>query len=212
MSNDALTARPTTTAVTAGSRRADPTLDGLMRFGAVCGVLFGLSLGVPGVIEAFTGETTVTSYIVGLGVAAFAVPALFAFHLHQAEVAGRFGAAAFAVGVIGLGLFAAGTFNSNLTLFFLDESISEALLDGPTRWAILSVGVAFIVGTVLFGASMVRSGVLPRVPAVGYTAAVITIALLSSVGDSLLSSAVHVLACVSLVWLSVSVWRAHLPR
>jgi hypothetical protein len=168
MSTDALSTRRTTTAVTATSRREDPTLDRLMRFGA--------------------------------------------FHLHQADVAGRFGAVAFAVGVIGLGLFAAGTFNSNLTLFFLDESISEALLDGPTRWAILSVGVAFIVGTVLFGASMVRSGVLPRVPAVGYTAAVITIALLSSVGDSLLSSAVHVLACVSLVWLSVSVWRAHPPR
>lgn len=91
MSTDALSTRRTTTAVTAKSRREDPTLDGLMRFGAVCGVIFGLSLGVPGVIEAFTGETTVTSFIVGLCVAAFAVPALVAFHLHQADVAGRFG-------------------------------------------------------------------------------------------------------------------------
>ena len=33
----------------------------LLRFGAVAGVLFGLSLGIPGIIEAFTGETTVTS-------------------------------------------------------------------------------------------------------------------------------------------------------
>jgi hypothetical protein len=111
--------------------------EGLSRFGAVCGVIFGLSLGVPGIIEAFTGETAVTSFIVGLG-AAFGVPALFAFHLRQADVAGRFGAVAFAVNVIGLGLFAGGTFAFNLVLFFVDESVFEAVLDGPTRWAILA--------------------------------------------------------------------------
>jgi hypothetical protein len=78
MSTDALGERPT---ATAESIREESTLEGLSRFGAVCGVIFGLSLGVPGVIEAFTGETAVTSFIVGVGVAGFGVPALFGFHL-----------------------------------------------------------------------------------------------------------------------------------
>jgi hypothetical protein len=68
----------------------------LLRFGAVAGVIFGLSLGVPGAIEAFTVETTGTSFSIGLGVAGFGLPALFAFYLHPADVAGRFGAVAFA--------------------------------------------------------------------------------------------------------------------
>ena len=60
----------------------------LSRFGAVCGVILGLSLGVPGVVEAFTGETVVTSFVVGLG-AAFGAPALYAYQLRQADAAGR---------------------------------------------------------------------------------------------------------------------------
>ena len=35
----------------------------LQRFGAVSGVLLGLSIGVPGAVEAFTGETTATSLV-----------------------------------------------------------------------------------------------------------------------------------------------------
>ena len=178
----------------------------LLRFGAVAGVIFGLSLGVPGIIEALTGETAVTSFIVGLGVAAFGVPALFALHLRQADVAGRFGAVAFAVNAIGLGLFAAGTFAFNLVLFFVEDSVSDAVLDGPTMWAILGTGLIFVVGTVLFGAAMVRSGVMPRAAAVGYSVALVTIALLSSLDDSLISSLAHVVAAASLITLSVRVW------
>ncbi|MFC9914678.1 hypothetical protein [Streptomyces sp. NPDC059862] len=55
-----------------------------MRFGAVRGVVFGLSLSVPDAIAAFTAEIAATSIVIGLG-AAFRVPALFAFHLRQEE-------------------------------------------------------------------------------------------------------------------------------
>jgi hypothetical protein len=185
----------------------DSTRTRLLRFGAVAGVVFGLSLGVPGIIEAFTGETTLTSFIVGLGVAAFGLPALFAFYLHQADVAGRFGAVAFAVNAIGLGLFAGGTFAFNLVLFFVDDAVSDAVLDGPTMWAILGTGLIYVVGTVLFGISMARSGVMPRPAAVGYSVALVMIALLSSLDDSLISSLAHVVAAASLIALSARVVR-----
>src|SRR3712207_2226917 len=120
MSTDALGERRTATADTAESTREEPALEWLASFGAVCGVIFGLSLGVAGTIEAFTGETAVTSFVVGVGVAGFGVPALFAFHLRQADASGRFGAVAAAVNIIGLGLFAGASFAYNVVLFFVE--------------------------------------------------------------------------------------------
>ncbi|WP_203694575.1 hypothetical protein [Catellatospora coxensis] len=178
----------------------------LSRFGAVCGIVLALSLGVPGVVEAFTGETTVTSFVVGLG-AAFGAPALYAYQLRQADAAGRFGAFAFAVNVIGLGLFTGVGFALNLVLFFLDQAAVAAVLDGPTRWAVLGSAVVFVVGSVLFGVSMFRARVLPRVAAAGYTVSLVLLAAaLAPLPDSLLSSAAHVAAAASLVWLSAAVW------
>lgn len=183
----------------------------LSRFGAVGGVILGLSLGVPGVVEAFTGETTVTSFVVGLG-AAFGAPALYAYQLRQADAAGRFGAFAFAVNVIGLGLFTGVGFALNLVLFFLDQATVSAVLAGPTRWAVLGSAAVFVVGSVLFGVSMFRAGVLPRVAAAGYTVSLVLLAALAPLPDSLLSSAAHVAAAASLVWLSAAVWAVPSTR
>jgi len=52
------------------------------------------------------GETAATSFVIGLGVAAFAAPALTGIYLRQSAIAGRFGAVAYAVNLVGLGLFA----------------------------------------------------------------------------------------------------------
>jgi hypothetical protein len=82
------------------------TTQWLQRFGAVSGVMLGLSIGVAGLIEAFTGEIAATSFVLGLGAAAFGAPALTGLYLRQSAVAGRFGAIAYAVNLVGLGLFA----------------------------------------------------------------------------------------------------------
>jgi hypothetical protein len=187
--------------------QADTTRTWLLRFGAVAGVFFGLAFGVPGLIEAFTGETAGTSFTVGLGVAAFGLPALFAFYRYQADVAGRFGAVAFVVNAIGLGLFVGASFAFNNVLFFVDDSVYAAVLDGPTRFALLPAGLFFVVGSVLFGVSMARSGVMPRAAAVGYTVALPMIGVLGTLEDSLLSSLAHVVAACSLFALSARVWH-----
>ena len=90
-----------------------------------------------------------------------------------------------------------------MVLFFVEPAVFDAVLDGPSNWVILGGGAIFIIGTLLFGASMIRTGVHPRLAAVGYTITLILLALLGNLPDSLLSSANHVVACVSLVWLSV---------
>jgi len=178
----------------------------LLRFGAACGVVLGLTTGVPGLIEAFTGETTATSLVIGLG-AAFGPPALTALYLHIGS-GGRFTAAAYALNAIGLGLFSGVAFALNLVLFFLDESTVDDVLAGPTGPVIRVAGIVFVLGTVLFGAAMVRSRALPRVPAWGYTVTLPLLALLAPLPDTPLTSSVHVLVAASLIWLSVTVWPA----
>jgi hypothetical protein len=174
----------------------------LNRFGAVCGMVLGLSLGVPGLVEAFTGETTVTSFIVGLG-ASFGLPALTALFLRLPE-AGRFERIAYAANVIGLGLFAGVAFSLNLVLFFLEPEAARAVLAGPTRLATLVSAAVFVLGTLAFGACLIRSRAFPRIAAWTYTVALPLLAVLAPLPDTPLTSAIHVIACAALIRLSVS--------
>lgn len=182
----------------------------LLRFGAVCGVVLGLSLGLPAAVEVFTGETAATSFVIGLGVA-FGTPALTAIYLRHSHAAGRFGAVAYAVNMIGLGLFSGVGFTLNLVLFFAEPEVVKQLLAGPTRFAILGSAVVFVAGTLMFGVSLIRTGVFAKIPSIGYAVTLSLLALLAPLPDSLFTSAVHVLACASLVWLSLSAWSGDEP-
>jgi hypothetical protein len=175
----------------------------LLRFGAVSGVLLGLSIAVPGAIEAFTGETSATSIVLGVGVI-FAAPTVTALHLRQADRAGRFGVVAYTVNILGLGLFTGVAFALNIVLFYLDEPVVEQLREGPTGSVLLGSALVFVVGTPLFSAAMLRAGVLPRVPAAGYGLALTLLAVLARLPDSPLNSVVHVVAGVSVAWLAAS--------
>jgi hypothetical protein len=180
------------------------------RFGAACGVLLGLSIGVPGAVEAFTGETAATSFALGLGVA-FSAPAVTALYLHHRATAGRLGAVAFAVNLIGLGLFTGVAFALNLVLFHLDQSTVDALRAGSFGTALLIGAVVFVAGTILFSVSMVRSGGFPKLPAAGYGVGLTLLAVLAPLPDSPVTSGVHVLAAASICWLSLAVLPARRP-
>ncbi|MFI5907564.1 hypothetical protein [Dactylosporangium sp. NPDC051541] len=172
------------------------------RFGASCGVLLGLCIAVPGAIEAFTGETAATSLVLGLGVV-LAAPAATVLYFHQREASGRFGALAFAVHLLGLGLFTGVAFSLNVVLFFLDDAAVTALKAGPTGPALTACAGVFVLGTLLFGVSLVRAGVFPKVPAVGYGLALTLLAALAPLDDTPWTSLVHVAAGASVAWLSL---------
>jgi hypothetical protein len=179
----------------------------LQRFGAASGVVLALSIGVPGAVEAFTGETTATSFVLGIGIA-FSAPAIIALYLHHRATAGRLGAVAFAVNLLGLGLFTGVAFALNLVLFHLDEPTVDMLRDGAFGSALLISAVVYVAGTILFSVSMVRSGGFPKLPAAGYGVFLTLLAALAPLPDSPLTSGVHVLAAASLGWLSLSVLPA----
>lgn len=178
----------------------------LLRFGAACGVLCALLLALPAAVEGFTGETTPTSLLLGLS-PALAPPLLTAVHLSQSAAAGRFGSVAYAVNLLGIGLFGGAAFALNTVLFFLDSDVVADLLDGPTRVALLGSVAVFVVGTVLFAVAMVRARVVPRVAAVAYGVALPVFAAAARFPDTPLTSALHVAVGAVLVWLSVVVWR-----
>ncbi|MFC4584788.1 hypothetical protein [Sphaerisporangium corydalis] len=173
------------------------------RFSAASGVLCGLFIGVPGAVEAVTGETAPTSFVLGVS-PALAVPLLTALYLGQRERAGTAGLVAYAVNLIGLGLFGGAAYTLNIALFYLDRTALAALLQGPTRAVLLGSAVVFAVGSVLFAISMVRARVHPAVPAWGYGLTLAPFALLAPLPDTVLTSALHVLAGACLVWLALS--------
>jgi hypothetical protein len=180
----------------------------LLRFGSVSGLLCGLSIAAPGAVEAFTGETFATSAVLGVS-PALAPPLLVALHLRQAGVAGRLGAVGYAVNLLGLGLFGGAAFALNLALVHLDAAVLAELLAGPTRLALLGSAVVFVAGSALFGVAMVRARVFPRPPAVAYVVALPAFALLAPLPDTPLTSGLHVVVGLTLIWLSLSL-RARL--
>jgi hypothetical protein len=179
----------------------------LTRLGAWCGVLAGLTIAVPGLIEAFTGEIAATSFVLGLS-PAFAIPLLTVRHLRQSTAAGTFGAVAYTVNAVGLGLFGAAAFTLNMALFYLDAAVVEELLQGPTMVALLASVLVFVAGSVLFGVSMLRAGIHSRVPAAAYLVALPVLAFAARLPDTPVTSVVHVVVGASLVWLSFGVSNA----
>ncbi|MFE2041485.1 hypothetical protein ACFXAZ_11240 [Streptomyces sp. NPDC059477] len=174
--------------------------------GALCGALSGLLIALPGLIEAFTGETAATSLLLALA-PALALPLLPALHGRQAAATGRFGERAHALNLIGLGLFGGAAFASNLVLFHFEEPVIEATLTGPTVPVLIGSAAVFAVGCALFGTTLVRARVFPRVPSWGYAVVLPVFAFVTALPDSLLSSALHVAVGGILVWLAAALAR-----
>ena len=173
------------------------------RLAVWCGVLAGLCIGLPGAIEAVTGETAATSFVLGVA-PALAIPLLAVLHLRQSDTAGSFGAVAYTLNVVGLGSFGGAAFTLNLALFYVDKPVLDELLAGPTRIALLGSAVVFAIGSVLFGIAMVRARIHPRVPSVAYAVALPVLALAAPLPDSLLTSAIHVAAGGAVLWLAAA--------
>lgn len=175
------------------------------RVGALCGALASLMIALPSMVEAFTGETAATSVLLGLS-PAFALPLLTALQRRQRPLTGRFGEVAHTVNLIGLGLFGGAGFASNLVLFYFDEDVIDETLTGPTIPVLIGCAAFFAVGCALFGAAMVRARVFPGVPAWGYAVVLPVFAFLTALPESLLTSGVHIVVGVILMWLSAALW------
>lgn len=182
------------------------TTSSTLRADALCGALSGLLIALPALVEAFTGETSATSVAFALS-PAFALPLLTGLQRRQHPATGPFGDVARTVNLIGLGLFGGAAFASNLVLFYFDDDVLEETLTGPTVPVLIGSAGVFALGCALFGAAMIRARVFPRIPSWGYAVVLPLFAFLTALPDSLLTSALHVLVGVILLWLSAALWR-----
>ncbi|MDN3023539.1 hypothetical protein [Streptomyces sp. S.PB5] len=176
------------------------------RIGALCGVLAGLLTAVPGLVEAFTGETSATGVPLAFA-PAVALPLLIALHQRQDAAAGSLGRIAIALNLTGLGLFGGAAFASNLVLFHFDEHlVDETLAGSPTVPVFLASATVFAAGCALFGTAMIRARVFPRLPSWSYAVVLPLFAFLTAFPESLLTSSLHVVVGVVLIRLSVALW------
>lgn len=175
----------------------------LLRFGAVFGVISGLLLGIPGAVEIFTGETLLTSILIGLApaLAAPLITALYVAHLGNTDRPAGLG---YAVNLIGLGLFGAVAFALNIVLFPLGPDV---MLAAPSRIIALAGAAVYIVGTIWFAIGMLRARVHPRPAIVLYLVAMPLFPVIAQLPDNPLTASNHVVAAVALVWLGLSLRR-----
>ena len=68
---------------------------------------------------------------------------------------------------------------------------------------VAAAGMARLIGTLLFGVSLLRAGVFPRLPSAGYGLALTLLAALAPLDDTPWTSLVHVVAGASVTWLSL---------
>ena len=179
----------------------------LPRFSAASGLLAGLLLAVAGFVSIFTGKTAGAAFVIALA-PALAIPLLVAvYHQRHADVPGTFGPVAYAVNLIGLGLFGGAAFTIDTALFYLATPVQDHLKHEPTIVALLGSAVFFAAGSVLFGVFLLRTSAYPRPLCWAYTVFPALLAALSPLPDSPLKNAVHCLAGVTLAWLAITFWR-----
>jgi hypothetical protein len=184
----------------------------LPRFSAASGALAGLLLAVPAFTGIFTGKNAAESFFIALS-PALALPLLAAiWQQRHADVPGMLGPVAYAVNLVGLGLFGGAVFTKDMALVYLAKPVTDHLRHQPAFAALLASVAIFAVGSVLFGVFLLRGGACPRLLAWAYIVFPALLAALSPLADSPLKDAVHMLTGATLAWLALTVWRGQAGR
>jgi hypothetical protein len=173
----------------------------LTRFGIAGGLTAGVFLGVPGILESFTGKATGTSFVIAFA-GFFALPLLTALYLNLPR-RGRFEDVGYAVSIVGTGLFSAAAFVQDAVLIHLDRAAQQDLLRGSPRIALLTAVAAFILGAVLFGTSLIRAARYPRIPAFAYPVVLTAFAVSATLPYSPYKGIAHAALAAVLIWLAL---------
>ncbi|MGH3460753.1 MAG: hypothetical protein ACRDP9_04685 [Kribbellaceae bacterium] len=119
--------------------------------------------------------------------------------------AGHFGLIAFVLNVTALTLLVGVEFVLNLVFPRLDSATVTDLRAGPLGVMLVIASMTFLAGTVLFAASLWRTGGPPRPALVLYVAGAVPVALRAAVPEAALQLGLLALA-VAVGWLSVWLW------
>jgi hypothetical protein len=120
--------------------------------------------------------------------------------------AGTFGLVAFLLNSLALSALVGVEFVINLVFADLPDRTIEALRDGPQGVALTVASIAFLLGTLAFVASMLRTREVPTVPLVLYAVGAVPVALRAFVPEPGLDLGLATMA-VGIGW--IAVWLFH---
>jgi hypothetical protein len=135
----------------------------------------------------------------------FGLGAIVGVYLWQRNEAGTFGAVAFVVVFIGLGLVTSLDFFGAFIRLELSEQLRDDLLEGSPGIAMAVSGIIFLAGVIMFGVSLIRSGVYPVRAGWFFMVGFVFVPLVEVVGETVVVVA-SVVAGVGVFWLSWVVW------
>lgn len=135
----------------------------------------------------------------------FGLGAIVGVYLWQRNEAGTFGVVAFVVVFIGLGLVTSLDYFGAFIRLELSEQLRDDLLEGSPGTAMAVSGIIFLAGVMMFGISLIRSGVYPARAGWLFMVGFIFVPLVEVVGETIVVVA-SVVAGVSVFWLSWVVW------
>ena len=175
----------------------------LYRLAAVSGFISAVSIIVGKALMLLPGEQAgeVADFLSPL----FGLGAIVGVYLFQRSETGAYGAVAFVVVFIGLALVTSLDFFGAFIRLELTENVRDELLEGPPGLAMAVSALIFLAGVVMFGISLLRSGVYPRAAGWLFIAGFVFVPLVEVVGETVVALA-SILAGISVLWLSSVLW------
>jgi hypothetical protein len=132
---------------------------------------------------------------------------LTGMYLYQREALGRWGFVTYLINWFGLGAVAGLDYTRLFTLPFLERSITAELLAGPTMTVFFVSALIFLSGVILFGTSMLRANVFPRLPILMYVIGFVPYSLPTLFPDPVVRIA-QVVATLGIMAMGYFLWTA----
>jgi len=178
-----------------------PTPATLYRGAAAAGAGSAVILLVNAAKRAEVISTTAVTQLVAPLAQILALVLVVGLYMAFGRRAGRFGLVAFLVNAFALVSLVGVEFVINLVFAELPTSTVDALREGPLGIALTVASVLFLLGTLAFVATMIRTRELPTVPLVMYAVGAVPVSFRAFVPEAALDLGLLTLA-VGIAWLA----------
>ncbi len=135
----------------------------------------------------------------------FGLFATLGIYFWQRKQSGAFGAVAFIVVFTGLVLVTALDYFGAFIRLEIPTDVMAQIMEGSTGMVAAFSGLIFLVGEILFGISVIRAGVFPKIAAVLFVVGFIPVPLVEVFPFGIVAAG-SVMAGVGIIWLGLSLW------
>ncbi|MCJ7558900.1 MAG: hypothetical protein MUP90_18575 [Gammaproteobacteria bacterium] len=135
----------------------------------------------------------------------FGLYAVLGIYLWQRERSGTFGGVAFIVVFFGLALIVSLDYAGAFILPHLTDDTVNQLMDSPPALVYGISALFFLAGEILFGVSVIRSGVISKIAAWLFMIGFVPMTLLGVFPDIIVAIG-SVMAGVGIIWWGLSLW------